>query len=112
MSRLSSVLLLAISLFVTLLSCSRKHTEPITGKTVDMTNPHVSNGKVLYDQYCYKCHPSGGGGLAPEVIGKPGFARRFQVRHGLGVMPAFRKDEIGKPQLDDIMAYLNALRRL
>jgi mono/diheme cytochrome c family protein len=35
---------------------------------------------------------------------------RFQVRHGLGAMPAFSEKEIGDRELDDLVAYLKALR--
>jgi mono/diheme cytochrome c family protein len=92
-----------------MLSCATRHSEPITGETVDKNDAHVASGQVLYMQYCYKCHPSGEAGLGPEVVHKPGFARRMQVRHGLGVMPSFKKGEIGKQELKDIMAYLNDL---
>lgn len=112
MSRLFYAILTLIATCGTLISCSRKHTEPITGRTVDLSNPHVQKGQLLYNQYCYRCHPSGGGGLGPEILGKPNFARRFQVRHGFGVMPAFKKDEIGKRELDEITTYLKALKRI
>lgn len=92
-----------------LTACSRRHSEPITGTTVDMSRTHVRNGHVLFDRYCYHCHPSGQSGLGPEVTNKPGFARRFQVRHGLGVMPSFKNKVIEKEELNDIMAYLNNL---
>lgn len=97
--------------FTLLASCSRRHSEPITGKTVDVSNPHIRSGQVLYNRYCEKCHPAGEAGLGPEVTNKPGFARKFQVRHGLGVMPEFKKGVIGKRELRDMMAYLNDLRR-
>lgn len=112
MKRLAYCILPPALLVCTILSCSRRHTEPITGRTVDVSDKHVGNGQILYNAHCDRCHPAGGGGLGPEVLGKPGFARRFQVRHGAGVMPAFSKDEIGKPELDDIMSYLRALKRL
>jgi mono/diheme cytochrome c family protein len=98
--------------FIALVSCSRRHSEPITGKTVDITNSQVRNGQILYNRYCQKCHPAGEAGLGPEVTGKPGFARKFQVRHGLGVMPYFKKGLINKKELDDMMVYLNHLKRL
>ena len=93
-------------------SCTRRHTEPITGKVVNVENARVANGQMLYNRYCQKCHPGGGAGLGPEVIHKPGFARRFQVRHGLGTMPAFKKKVISKHELTDIMKYLNYLAHL
>ena len=93
-------------------SCAHRHTEPITGQVVNVENKHVANGQMLYNRYCQKCHPAGEAGLGPEVTHKPGFARRFQVRHGLGTMPAFKKDVIGRQELSDIMKYLNYLAKL
>lgn len=95
-----------------LISCSRRHSEPITGKLVHLNREDVRQGHVLFDRYCYHCHPSGEAGLGPEVTNKPGFARRFQVRHGLGVMPSFKKQVIEKEELGQIMAYLNDLHSL
>jgi hypothetical protein len=39
----------------------------------------------------------------------PNFLKRFQVRHGLGVMPHFSKEELGDPDLDAILDKLEAL---
>lgn len=50
------------------------------------------------------------GGLWPSINANaaPGFIKRFQVRHGLGVMPSFKKDEISKSDLRDISKFLHA----
>jgi mono/diheme cytochrome c family protein len=93
-------------------SCAHRHTEPITGKLVNTDDPHIANGQFMFNKYCQKCHPSGEAGLGPEVTHKPGFARRVQVRHGLGVMPAFDAGLISKRDLKDIQKYLNALKKL
>jgi mono/diheme cytochrome c family protein len=60
--------------------------------------------------HCQKCHPGGEGGLGPALNSNPApqFIYRFQMRHGLGVMPAFKKDEISKRDLKDISKYLKA----
>jgi hypothetical protein len=34
-----------------------------------------------------------------------------QVRHGLGTMPAFSEREISDGELDDLVAYVKALRK-
>jgi mono/diheme cytochrome c family protein len=93
-------------------SCAHRHTEPITKKLVDVENPRIANGQMLYNRYCQTCHPAGEAGLGPEVTHKPGFARRLQVRHGFGRMPAFKKDVISRRELGDIMKYLNHLAKL
>ena len=95
-----------------LASCSHRHTEPITGKTVNVENPHIAHGQLVFNQYCQKCHPAGEAGLGPETLHKPGFARSMQVRHGFGVMPRFGKDVISRKDMHDINAYLNAMKHL
>lgn len=73
----------------------------------------VANGRHKYMQYCQKCHPMGESGLGPALNNNPapGFVKRFQVRHGLGAMPAFKKDVISKADLNDIMRYLKSMKR-
>jgi len=79
-------------------------------------------GKAVYDKWCTPCHGSG--------LGKPGtmvLAQRYGdslpalleertdltrdylvhfVRHGVGVMPRFRKTEITDAELDALVSYL------
>jgi len=96
-------------------SCAIRKSEPITGKVVDTQNDiHMRAGEVLYMTYCYKCHPMGEGGLGSALnpLNVPRFVKRFQVRHGLGVMPYFKKDQISKQDLHDITAYMGALKKL
>ena len=40
----------------------------------------------------------GEAGLGPEINDKPlpGFLIKFQVRHGMGTMPSFKKDRISR----------------
>lgn len=70
----------------------------------------VKNGQIHFMHHCQKCHPQGEGGLGPAINHVPGFAKRFQIRHGLGVMPAFKKEQISKKDLQDILAYLKILK--
>jgi mono/diheme cytochrome c family protein len=58
--------------------------------------------------FCQKCHPAGEAGLGLSVNPNPAFVKRFQVRHGLGVMPAFTKHEISTDDLRDISEFLKA----
>lgn len=107
-----------ISIIVCLIvisSCAIRKSEPMTGKTVNTKNDlHLRAGEVLYMTYCHKCHPIGEGGLGPALNSSnvPQFVKRFQVRHGLGVMPYFKKDQISKQDLHDISAYMSALKKL
>lgn len=51
--------------------------------------------------------------MGPAINDKPapGFVIRFQIRNGLGAMPAFKKDVISAEELDDLMAYIKAQRK-
>src|SRR3954462_5934538 len=111
MNRLALYSLLLLSAMLWIAACTHRYSEPITGRSVDLTNPKVKHGQILYNTYCAKCHPTGEAGLGPEILAKPGFARRVQTRHGLGAMPSFKVDELGKPELKDIMAYLRSLKQ-
>lgn len=70
-------------------------------------------GEGVFMAFCNGCHPSGLGGLGPGIINKPlpGFAMRFQVRHGLGAMPSFPERVIPDEELDALIAYIHAMRR-
>lgn len=101
-----------IAAMLTILSCAVRKTQPITGKVVDVSDPRVQHGQVLYHTHCQRCHPAGEAGLGPGVTSKPGFAKRFQIRHGLGTMPSFKKNELSKKDLKDIALYLRELNKL
>ena len=92
------------------LSCSVRRSEPLTGRNFTPANDKVVHGEQLYMANCQKCHPAGESGLGPSLNANPapGFVKRFQMRHGLGVMPAFSKDELSHQDLKDIAAYLRA----
>ena len=93
-------------------ACSSRHSEPLTQKTFYARNADVANGEELYMKHCDKCHPGGEAGLGPAVNSNPApqFVKRFQMRHGLGVMPSFKGPEIPKSDLRDISKYLKALK--
>jgi mono/diheme cytochrome c family protein len=109
-----SLLLLsaALVLSATFTACTRRHSEPLAGRSLDRSQERIRHGEIVYNMHCQRCHPSGGAGLGPDVLSKPGFARRMQVRHGLGAMPAFKKDVISRKDMNDMQAYLRQLKRL
>jgi mono/diheme cytochrome c family protein len=105
---------LTILCFLILLpACSARkgvpHTEPLTA-----TSEEVHQGEILFNQYCNSCHPNGTAGLGPALNNKPlpGFAIRFQIRNGVGVMPAFKEEVISDEGTKQIVAYLKELRKL
>lgn len=92
--------------------CSSRKSEPIKGRVFGMSDAGVVNGEKAFMKHCDKCHPGGEAGLGPAVNSNPApqFIKRFQMRHGLGVMPSFTGEEISKADLQDISKYLKALR--
>jgi len=97
---------------ITVAACgSPRRGEPTAGP-MKLDDPSVRRGQALYDVHCYKCHTAGEGGMGPIINDKPlpQFLMRFQVRHGLGTMPAFSEQEIGERELEDILNYMVALR--
>lgn len=85
------------------------YTEPLQTEAAE-----VVQGKMLYDRYCNSCHPGGASGLGPALNNKPlpGFLVRFQIRKGLGVMPAFSDEVISDKETKMIVAYMKKLRKL
>ncbi|GEO07879.1 c-type cytochrome [Segetibacter aerophilus] len=91
--------------------CALRRSEPLVG-TFEPKTTEVAKGQVLYNEYCQKCHPGGEGGLGPDINWNPApsFIKKFQVRHGLGVMPSFKKNEISKDELEAIGKYMKAYK--
>ena len=108
------ILGLTILLFAGSLSCSFRRSEPITGKVVPADNLELRTGQVLYMAHCYRCHPGGEGGLGPALnsLHVPSFVKKFQIRHGLGTMPGFNKNEIEEGDLKYITKYMHYLHEL
>ena len=96
-----------------ILACgSPKRDEPDRPAFVPGTTT-VARGEQVFKKQCDYCHPGGGAGLGPALNNKPApaFAIRFQVRHGLGAMPAFDSTTISEADVRAIGEYLLALRR-
>lgn len=87
--------------------------EPVTGEAFATADAEVKRGEQVYMTACHKCHPAGEAGLGPSINANPApqFIKRFQMRHGLGVMPGFSKEAIPKKDLRAISAYLKAWKR-
>lgn len=104
------VLLITVSIPRFIGSCAVRKAEPIKEKTFIPEDDRVANGERVFMMYCHSCHPGGEGGVGPSINANPApqFVKRFQMRHGLGVMPGFKKNEISKSDLRDISKYLKA----
>lgn len=106
-------LLLPLSAGLVLAACgSPRRGEPLRG-AVPVDEEPVERGRTVFMSNCYQCHPGGEAGVGPSLNDKryPDFITRLRVRHPLGAMPAFPKRQLSNAQLQDLLAYLAALRR-
>ena len=104
---------IALVLLAGLVACaSPRRSEPIAGP-LPLDNPALARGRAVFDTHCYACHTGGEGGMGPMLNDKPlpRFLMRFQIRNGLGAMPAFSKDKIDDREIEDLLDYIVALRR-
>lgn len=100
-------------LFSFFAACAVGRREVLLNGEVDTSNPKIKAGQEAFMTHCDRCHPRGSAGKGPSINDKPlpGFMIKFQVRHGLGEMPSFKKNEINSKELSNIVAYLKALRK-
>lgn len=103
--------LAALSVLACLAGCSARRGEPFRGP-IDVSDPRLARGETVFMAKCNKCHPGGEGGLGPALNNKPlpHFLVRYQTRNGGGAMPPFDADELTDKDLEDVTAYLKALR--
>jgi mono/diheme cytochrome c family protein len=89
---------------------SARRGEPVAGPLA--LGPAAARGEKVFLVHCDKCHPGGEAGLGFALNNKPlpGVLIRKQVRWGLGAMPSFPAERISEGQLDDLVAYIKALR--
>jgi mono/diheme cytochrome c family protein len=104
--------LVAVVLAAGAAGCGTDRRDIPTHGAVVTTDPRLINGQVQFMHFCYECHPGGSAGLGPGLNDKPlpVWAMKMQVRRGFGAMPAFSKERIADPDLDDLIAYLKAVR--
>jgi mono/diheme cytochrome c family protein len=106
-------LLLAAGLSLTLAACgSARRSEPIVGP-LPLVSPQIAQGQIVFHRNCHQCHAQGEAALGPALnnFPAPGFLIKFQVRNGLGAMPAFPESKISPAELDALVAYMMAMRR-
>jgi mono/diheme cytochrome c family protein len=103
-ARLVVALLLALPL-----GCAPAYRGAVLSGPIDLSDPQVAEGRRLFDRHCHQCHPNASAGLGPSITPSSTIVR-FQVRHGLGVMPAFGPERITDEELDALVAYLMLVR--
>ncbi len=89
-----------------------RHAQEVVKDVVPQT-PSEKRGEHVFMVQCHQCHPGGEAGLGPEFKVKPlpKVLMKAQVRAGLGTMPAFGPEKIPDRELDDLMEYIEAIRR-
>ena len=86
-------------------------------------SPPPPSGRVVYEKWCAPCHDPGNNhpgthaltakyqgvksGVLLEWTDLPSNVVKQFVRHGISVMPPFRKTEITDAELDALAAYLS-----
>jgi mono/diheme cytochrome c family protein len=103
--------LVAVAALAFLAGCATaRRGEPLRGPMT--LNAKQARGESTFKHICNGCHPGGEGGLGPGLNNKPlpGFMIKYQVRHGVGVMPHFPKERISDEALDDLVAYMKHMR--
>lgn len=90
---------------------SARRSEPLTGGLVP-SSAALERGERVFYEHCNQCHTGGEAALGPALNNKPlpAFLLRFQVRRGLGAMPAFSEAQIDDGELKDLVAYVTELR--
>jgi mono/diheme cytochrome c family protein len=94
---------------------SARRSEPIAGPIP--LDEKASAGEVVFMRHCNGCHPHGDAGVGPALNNKPlpDAAIKLQIRTGVvgaGTMPPFGPDQISDQEIDEIIAYLTALRKI
>jgi mono/diheme cytochrome c family protein len=105
-------IVLAVSAFA---SCSSRKIEKDMAGVED---PQLAAGRVVFKYNCQKCHPNGEAGVGPALnsLHLPKFLIRAKVRSRattlwLGRMPSFKKHEISKKELRDLVAYVKYMEK-
>ncbi|WP_083961704.1 c-type cytochrome [Salinimicrobium terrae] len=106
------LLLCILFLGVRMSSCSAPKTAPLA-QVVEMPTESLQQGRVLFNEYCASCHPGGMAGVGLAIINKPlpEDVIEFQIRNGIGVMPAFNDKMLSDEEVENIAEYLVYLRK-
>jgi mono/diheme cytochrome c family protein len=93
---------------------SARRDEPFTKPLVVDHDPKLVIGQKAFARNCNECHPGGSGGEGPALNDSalPASFIKFQVRNGLGAMPAFSTKDVSDSDLDALVFYVQALRKL
>lgn len=95
---------------------SARRSEPLRGPM--SMNEQIQRGQVVFMQNCHKCHPGGEAGAGPSINNVPLTRGMLKLRVrsrafflGIGRMPSFKKHEISKEELNDLVRYIKVLKK-
>lgn len=102
----------SIVTLATVAACGIEHRGEPRAPELVPESAAVARGERLFQRFCYQCHPGGAAGVGPALNDKPlpKLAIATQIRTGVGAMPAFDETWLTDNQVDDITAYVQALR--
>ncbi|SNB44674.1 cytochrome c [Geobacter sp. DSM 9736] len=105
-------LLLVLAIFSVSACTSARRGEPVAGP-LKIDSEKVARGQKVFMVHCDKCHPGGEAGLGFAINNKPlpGPLIKTQIRTGVGAMPSFSKELLPDDQLDDLVEYIQTLRK-
>ena len=78
---------------------------------VDPASGDVLRGQEIWRRACAACHPDTSGGARALLHDLSPAQLADVVRKGKGTMPFFQVDRLPAPQVADVVAYLDSLRR-
>lgn len=108
---------LLLGSLILLTNCgSARRSEPLHGPLT--MNEQVKRGQVVFMENCHKCHPGGEAGAGPSINNVPltSWMLKARVRSrafffGIGRMPSFKKHEISREELNDLVRYIKVLKK-
>jgi mono/diheme cytochrome c family protein len=92
---------------------SPRRSETVQGQPAPISTPKQVAGERVFMKNCNQCHPLGEGGVGAAINNKPfpSAMLKAKVRTGLGGdMPGFSEKDVSPTELDELVAYLEALR--
>lgn len=107
--RIVSLAALMLMLFT---GCAMRRGEPVS-EPLEIDTQKLASGEKAYMAHCNKCHPGGETALGFALNNKPlpGFMIKAQVRAGAGAMPAFSKELVTGEDLNNMLEYIELLRK-
>ena len=110
--RLKSAFALAAACALLCACATSRHGEPFQHEPNFSGDVKLSLGQRVFYENCNVCHPGGNAGYGPSLFDRalPAWYVRFQVRSGLGAMPAFDDNRLPQAKLEAVTAYIERIR--